>query len=295
VRARLAVLTEMPDRWAETVRRWQALNRKKRVADLPDPATEWMLYQTLVGAWPISADRVLGFLEKAVREAKVFTSWAQPDQIYESAVAAFVSALLRSRNFVAELESFVEGLERPGRSNSLAYKLLTLCAPGVPDLYQGSELWDLSLVDPDNRRPVDYELRRQLLKEAFDADLVSVWAGGDPSGLTKLSLVKRALALRARKAACFGGGGRGAYTPLTAEGPAAEHAVAFVRGADVACVVTRWPVLLESAGGWRATALPLPKGVWRDVLCGGAWEGRAPLAKVLACLPVALLERRRAS
>lgn len=292
VRARLSVLTEIPDEWAETVQHWQELNRRKRVADLPDPATEWMLYETLVGAWPIPVERVLRFMEKAVREAKVFTSWAQPEQIYESAVAAFTTAVLRSRKFVAELEAFVRRIEVAGRSNSLALKLLTLCAPGVPDLYQGNELWDLSLVDPDNRRPVDYELRKRLLKEAEVADLAAVWAKDDPDGLSKLTVVQRALALRSRKPASFREGGRGAYRPLGAEGRAAEHAVAFARGANVVCVVTRWPVLLQRAGGWRGTLLPLPPGVWQDVLCGGAWEGRAPVEAVLAGLPVALLERR---
>ncbi|MDA8300204.1 MAG: malto-oligosyltrehalose synthase [Actinomycetota bacterium] len=293
VRARMSVLSEIPGEWAETVRRWSALNRRKRVArDLPDPETEWMLYQTLVGAWPLSAERVLGFVEKAVREAKVHTSWEQPDQIYEGAVINFTAVILRSRKFVAELEAFVERICRPGRSNSLALKLLTLTAPGVPDLYQGSELWDLSLVDPDNRRPVDYDLRRRLLEEAPGAELAKVWAGGDDVGLTKLAVVQRALEVRGRKPASFGEGGRGAYRPLVVEGPAAEHALGYTRGASVACVVTRWPVLLERAGGWRGTTVSLPSGHWHDALGGGTWEGRAPLGDLFGGLPVALLERQ---
>ena len=172
--------------------------------------------------------------------------------------------------------------------------MLTLTAPGVPDLYQGSELWDLSLVDPDNRRPVDYELRRGLLKQAEHADLAAVWADGDDLGLTKLAVVHRALGLRARRRGAFGPGKRGAYEPVGAEGPAADHVVAFCRGGNVVTVVTRWPLALEADGGWRATSLLLPDGRWREVLCGGQWEGEVPMAKVLARLPVALLEKEKA-
>jgi (1->4)-alpha-D-glucan 1-alpha-D-glucosylmutase len=287
VRARISVLSEIPLEWEETMNRWSSLNRRKRVADLPDRATEWMLYQTLVGAWPVSTERVLGFMEKAVREAKVHTSWEQPDQIYEGAVSHFTASVLRSKKFLSEVEEFVSQVRGPGRSNSLALKLLTLLVPGVPDLYQGSELWDLSLVDPDNRRPVDYGLRRRLLDGAPSLDLGAAWAGGDEVGLTKLGVVHRALALRSRRPASFGEGGRGAYHPIRAEGPAAEHAVTFARGAGVVCAVTRWPLRLERAGGWRATALTLPEGRWHDVLCGRVWEGRVRLAELLGALPVA--------
>src|SRR5579875_1381769 len=239
----LSVLTEMPDAWYEAVQAWQAMNRKKRVAGLPGPETEWMLYQTLVGAWPIEAERVLRFMEKAVREAKLSTSWEQPDQIYEGAISHFTSAVLRSRKFSDSLSAFTGRLVVPGRSNSLSLKLLTLCAPGVPDLYQGSELWDFSLVDPDNRRPVDYELREKLLRENLQVPLSQ-----DGLGVTKLTLVRRALALRARRPAAFGPGKRGSYEPILATGHAAQHVVAFARGGDVACVAERWPVLLEERG-----------------------------------------------
>jgi (1->4)-alpha-D-glucan 1-alpha-D-glucosylmutase len=291
VRARISVLSEMADEWAATALRWRVLNRRHRVADLPDAATEWMLYQTLVGAWPIASERALAYLEKAVREAKLQTSWGQPSPIYEGAVGHFAGAVLRSRRFLAELSQLVDIVRRPGYSNSLAFKLLTLTAPGVPDIYQGSELWDFSLVDPDNRRPVDYDARRALLKEAEGADLCTAWANGDDRGLTKLAVVQRALALRARKQAAFGEGGPGAYTPLGARGPAAGHVVAFSRGKGVVVVVTRWPLTLERAGGWRSTSLTLPTGRWSDVLSGRTWEGEVALGQALKGLPVALLER----
>ncbi|HTW09178.1 MAG TPA: malto-oligosyltrehalose synthase [Acidimicrobiales bacterium] len=292
VRARLAVLSEMAEEWTALAFQWRELNRRRRTADLPDPATEWMLYQTLVGAWPISAERALGYVEKATREAKLHTSWDQPNPIYEGALSHFTSALLRSPKFVAALEDVVRRLEQPGRSNSLALKLLTLTAPGVPDLYQGSELWDLSLVDPDNRRPVDYQRRRQLLKELEAADLASAWAMGDADGVTKLGVTQRALGLRAQHPAAFGPGDSGAYEGLAATGRAAEHLLGFVRGGMVMTLVTRWPLRLQQEGGWGTTTLALPDGRWHDVLCDQAWEGRARLGEVLGSLPVALLERR---
>jgi (1->4)-alpha-D-glucan 1-alpha-D-glucosylmutase len=295
VRARMSVLSEVPDEWAETAERWRMLNRRHRVADLPDPGTEWMLYQTLVGAWPISPARVLGFLEKSVREAKLHTSWDQPNQIYEGAVNAFAHAVLRSRRFISELEEFVDKVRAPGRSNSLALKLLTLTGPGVPDLYQGSELWDLSVVDPDNRRPVDYEAREALLDEAASADLASVWRAGDQRGLTKLAVVRRTLALRARRSRSFGDGRGGAYKPLFAKGGASEHLVGFSRGTNVVTIVTRWPLLLERGGGWGRTSLALPAGDWLDVLGGRHWHGTVQAGELLAGLPVALLERVRAT
>ena len=291
VRARLSVLSEMADEWGETTWRWHTLNRRHWTADMPGLATEWMLYQTLVGAWPIGPERVSGFLEKAVREAKLHSSWDQPNEIYERAAMHFATSVLRNRRFVEELEEVVERVRRPGQSNSLALKLLTLTAPGVPDLYQGSELWDLSLVDPDNRRPVDYETRWKLLQELEGEDLAARWQEGDAQGVTKLAVVKEALALRARRPAAFGPGERGAYTPLEAGGPTADHVIAFARGAEAVTVITRWPLSLEQGGGWRGAHLVLPEGKWRDVLCGGSWEGRVAVGRLLGGLPVALLER----
>jgi (1->4)-alpha-D-glucan 1-alpha-D-glucosylmutase len=295
VRARLSVLSEIPAVWAAAVDRWHDLNRRHHVAEFPDPETEWMFYQTLVGAWPLTSDRAMAFLEKAVREAKLHTSWDAPNQIYEGAVNHFASAALRSRRFLAEVGEMAERVRRPGWSNSLALKLMTLTAPGVPDLYQGSELWDLSLVDPDNRRPVDYQARAALLKEVQGADLGRLWAEGDERGLVKLAVAHRALAVRSRKPLSFGEGKRGAYSPLAARGPAAEHAVAFGRGADVVTVVTRWPLALQSEGGWRATSLALPPGHWADVLSGRPCQGDVLMKDLLGPLPVALLEKVRSS
>ncbi|HET9061366.1 MAG TPA: malto-oligosyltrehalose synthase [Acidimicrobiales bacterium] len=291
VRARLSVLSEIPNEWAQTVHGWHQMNRRHRVADLPDPATEWMFYQTVVGAWPISADRVLAFLEKAMREAKVHTSWDQQNPIYEGAVQHFAAAVLRSRKFLAEVEALAGDIAGPGRSNSLALKLLTLTAPGVADLYQGTELWDLSLVDPDNRRPVDYGVRRSLLEKSAGVDLGELWSAGDVEGLSKLTMVHRALELRRRRPACFGDGEEGSYEPLEATGPSSEHCLAFGRGGQVVTAVTVLPLGLARAGGWRATTVRLPKGRWRDVLSGKDWSDKVDIGQLLGPFPVALLEK----
>jgi (1->4)-alpha-D-glucan 1-alpha-D-glucosylmutase len=286
-RARISVLSEIPEEWLATVERWHVLNRRLRVADLPDPATEWFFYQTLIGVWPISVERAVTYLQKAIREAKLHTSWEQPDSIYEGAVLHFAASVLRSKRFVAEVRSFVEPVAQAGFSNSLSLKLLTLTAPGVPDLYQGTELWDFSLVDPDNRRPVDYVQRGRLLVESEHANLAEIWAEGDDIGLVKMAVVRRALQLRARHADVF----EGSYHPLLAEGPAADHLVGFCRANRVVTVCTRWPLRLHDSGGWGATTLRLPSGQWSELLCRGRWRGKVKLAELLAGLPVALLER----
>ncbi len=165
VRARLDLLSEIPEEWAAAVRRWRTLNEKHWGENPPDRSAEYLLYQTLVGAWPIDSERLWTYLEKAIREAKRKTSWTRPDPAYEAAVRGFAEGVLADSTFLADLAAFVAPLVAPGRVSSLAQVLLKLTAPGVPDFYQGSEIWDLSLVDPDNRRPVDYELRRRLLAD----------------------------------------------------------------------------------------------------------------------------------
>ena len=287
VRARLVLLSEVPERWAEAVHRWSARNHRHRTGELPDRNLEYLLYQTLVGAHPIGLDRVLPYLEKAAREAKIFTSWTAVDQLYEGAIRHFAEAALADTEFRADIESFAGALVGPGRVNSLAWKLLTLTVPGVPDLYQGSELWDLTLVDPDNRTPVDFELRRRLLGELDRIACEEAWARAD-EGLPKLLVVRRALQLRRRRPASYGPGG--SYRELRARGSRAAHALAFLRGEEAVTVVPRH--VLGLAGDWQGTELELPPGRWRNEftgeVCGG---GGMPLAELLARFPVALLAR----
>ncbi|TMD12684.1 MAG: malto-oligosyltrehalose synthase [Chloroflexi bacterium] len=287
VRARLALLSEIPSLWAEAVRRWMKGNARHRRGPFPDRNIEYLLYQTLVGAHPIGEERLRAYMEKAAREAKCHTSWIEPDREYEQALRTFVEALCRDRDFQEQLAAFVEPLVEPGWRNSLGIKLLTLTAPGVPDVYQGTELWSLALVDPDNRRPVDFEERRRLLAvlETLSPEAIMARAG---EGLPKLLVVARALGLRRQRPASFGRAG--GYEPLWADGDDAGSVVAFARGDDVITVVPRLNLGLR--GGFRGTALTLPPGEWRNVLSGEAgWAGRVRLQDLLARFPVALLAR----
>jgi (1->4)-alpha-D-glucan 1-alpha-D-glucosylmutase len=285
VRARMLVLSEMPDVFAEAVRKWNAQNAKFRT-DQVDTGTEWFLYQTLVGAWPISADRLREYMQKAMREAKVRTSWVANNAEYEGAVNSYIDAIVADKDFVRQLEGFVGGIAEAGRVNSLAQTLLKYTAPGVPDLYQGGELWDFSLVDPDNRRPVDYELRVKLLKELQTLDVAGVVDRSD-EGLPKLWVVHKALQVRKDHSEWFGA--EAEYVPMTAEGPQRDRVIAFRRGDEVLAVVPRWS---HEAEGWGETAIVIPEGLWRNRLTGErVGGGRVNVGELLEKFPVALLTR----
>jgi (1->4)-alpha-D-glucan 1-alpha-D-glucosylmutase len=272
VRARLAVLAEIPDEFGEAVRRWTAAH------PIDEPALNMLAWQSLVGAWPITADRMAAYLDKAAKESKVRTSWIDHDEAFEAAVGAWAGEVLEGP-LAGDVAGFVDRVVEPGWSNALGQKLVQLTAPGVPDVYQGTELWDLSLVDPDNRRPVDYDVRRRLLDRIRDGWLPAV----DDSGAAKLLVVHKALTLRRDRPELFRG-----YRALRASGPAAAHVVAFER-TDLVAVATRLPVGLAAGGGWRDTVLPLPPGDWTDVLTGRPAAER--LADLLDTYPVALLVR----
>ncbi|MBV8642638.1 MAG: malto-oligosyltrehalose synthase [Candidatus Eremiobacteraeota bacterium] len=322
VRARLAVLSEVPSEWKLVLTRWSALNRPLRGAVTPH--AEYLLYQTLLGAWPIEllddvapgpaldafTERVGAYALKAEREAKLRTSWTAPDQAYEEALLAFVHGVLdptRSPEFLESIRDGARSLAATGTINALAQLVLRATAPGVPDTYQGGELWDLSLVDPDNRRPVDFPARGAALRalddalaagtprEALARDLLAAW----PDGRIKLYLL--ATLLRHRAGA---GWAPDAYTPLAARGTYAEHVVAYARGPAVV-VVPRLPRTLAGervpvGDLWADTALGLPADApnrFRDVLTDRTVSARAdgdepslPLAQTLVALPVAVLE-----
>jgi (1->4)-alpha-D-glucan 1-alpha-D-glucosylmutase len=287
VRARLSLLSEIPQPWTAAVQRWASMNEPFRADDLPDRNTEYLLYQTLVGTWPITQERVVAYMEKASREAKVHTSWINPQGHYEAILRAFVNSVLEHAAFLTALEAFVAPLVEPGRITSLAQTLIKLTAPGVPDIYQGTELWDLSLVDPDNRRPVDYGLRRRLLGELEGLMPEAIWARSD-EGLPKLWVLRQGLAVRRRQSTMFGPAGR--YEPLHAHGQRAEHVVAFSRGQAIVTVVPR--LVMRLCGAWADTTLELPVGHWHNELTGDAVDGgTVRLAELLARFPVALLSR----
>ncbi|MCA1788973.1 MAG: malto-oligosyltrehalose synthase, partial [Thioalkalivibrio sp.] len=248
VRARLLLLSEIPQRWGQAVRDWVHHNARHRSGDWPDPATEYLLYQTLMGAWPIETERVTAYLEKAMREAKRHTSWTQPNSEYEQAVQDFATGLLSDEGFREKMDAFVMPLVSAGRVNSLAQTLIKCTAPGVPDIYQGMELWDLSLVDPDNRRPVDFERRRFLLSALDTLSPAQILARAD-EGLPKLWVIREALALRRRRREAFGPDG--AYEPIASQGEKAAYAVAYLRGGSVLALLPR--LVLGRNDDWKDT------------------------------------------
>jgi (1->4)-alpha-D-glucan 1-alpha-D-glucosylmutase len=287
LRARMSLLSEMPDRWIAAVRGWSEMNRPWWRGGLSDRNAEYLFYQTLVGAWPIERDRILEYMRKAAREAKLHTSWTAPDDEYERSLAGFIEGALDNAEFIAELTAFVAPMVWPGRVNALAQTLIKLTAPGVPDFYQGGELWSFTLVDPDNRRPVDYSSRRHLLTEIRCATVEQVIARAD-EGLPKLWLIRQALAVRQRHPRLFGRDGD--YKPLRAQGTRAAHAIAFSRGDGAIAIAPRLPLTL--GGDWAETAITLPRGRWRNELTGDIVDGgETLLAKLLARFPVCLLSR----
>jgi len=287
VRSRISAISEIAPTWSEAVMRWSASNAQYRTGDLPDRKTEYLLYQTLVGAWPISIERAVEYMRKAAREGKERTSWVEPNSVYEEALEKFVASVIGDTTFVADFEAFLNLLLRPAHASALALVLLKLTAPGVPDLYQGSELWDLSLVDPDNRRPVDFDLRRRLLSESDQLTPEQIMARAR-EGMPKLWTVRQALRTRAAHPKCFGA--EGAYSALWATGPKAGSLVAFRRGEDVITVVPR---LLTGVGSWEGSSLELPPGSWENQFTGERIEGKTEINALLSRFPVALLTRVR--
>jgi len=316
MRARINVLSEIPDEWRRHVAVWQRLNRRHRAMvdgrAVPGANTEYLVYQTLVGAWPLDIARLRDYLMKAVHEAKSHTSWINPDARYDKAIVAFAEALLdptRSQAFLDDFTAFHARVVHFGALNSLAQTLIKITAPGVPDFYQGTELWDLSLVDPDNRRPVDWALRRRLLGDlertlAATSDRAGfafeLFKNKD-DGRVKLYLISEALAFRRRRPALFAAGD---YRPLEARGPLAEHLCAFARVAEGGAALTVVPRLLARRGGetaplgpeyWTDTAITVPADpgtTFVNVLTGERWQARGDalaLGDVFAHFPVALL------
>jgi (1->4)-alpha-D-glucan 1-alpha-D-glucosylmutase len=269
--------------------RWFASNSRYRKRDWPDPNTEYLYYQTLIGAWPVSVERMQLYMEKATREAKQQTSWTNNNKDFEEQLKEFIRATLEERQFVSEVQSFAETIDGAGRINSLAQTLLKCTSPGVPDLYQGSELWDHRLVDPDNRSPVDFEERRRLLAESSKRSAEEILQEME-SGMPKLWTIQRALQVRKDRAESFGASG--SYTPIDVQGEKADHVVAYLRGEDVATIVPRLSYLAK--GRWSDTTLTLAAGRWKSALTGDIIEGgEVRIQDLFARFPVALLVREK--
>ena len=283
VRARLHVLSEIPTAWRLAVSRWAERNGRHRLGGWPDPDAEYMLYQNMLGAWPIDGDRLSAFMAKATKEAKVHTSWTDPNREYDEAVDCFVRAVASDREFVADLEGFLadERIIERGRAKSLAQVALLYGCPGVADLYQGDEIWNLNLVDPDNRRPVDYATRRELLRSI---DAGAPIAGVEEAlGRAKMRLVQALGSFRRDHRELIASG---EYEPLGLKGPAADATIAFARPGAVV-VAPR-----VSAARLDETHVELPRGRWRDLVTGataaGGWQS---VAQLFAEFPVAVLAR----
>ncbi|MEN0022746.1 malto-oligosyltrehalose synthase [Microbacterium sp. LWO14-1.2] len=280
VRARLAVLAEIPDRWAEV------LSDLRTVASTGHGPFDSLLWQAAVGAWPISTERLREYGLKAAREAAEGTTWQHPDEEFEKGVVAIAEAANGAARGI--LDGFVGEIVGHGRSNSLSAKVLQLAAPGVPDVYQGTELWDHSLVDPDNRRPVDFAERERMLR-SLDADVArGALPPVDDSGLAKMLVTSRTLRLRRDNPELFD-----RYRAGVAAGPASDHVVAMDRG-GVLAVATRLPVALERRGGWGDTVLLRRDLPATDVFTGRRIEpGPVRVAELLDTYPVALLVDER--
>jgi (1->4)-alpha-D-glucan 1-alpha-D-glucosylmutase len=286
VRARIHLVSEIPADWARAVADWHELAAAHRSAAGPDRALAYLAYQSLVGAWPVTAERLAAYLDKAAKEAKEHTSWTDPRPAFDEAVAAFARGVVGDPAFVDAVEAFLaeHRLVELGRINAVAQTALLLTAPGVPDIYQGTDVWDLSLVDPDNRRPVDFERRARLLDTVGSvADAVAADADGGP----KLWLIRRVLADRAARPDAYADP---AYRPIDAAGPKAGHVVAYARR-DTVVVVPR--LLVGLGGDWQSTTVALPAGRWRDVVTDTTIDGAdaVALAQILETFPVAVLAR----
>ncbi|MBE0598024.1 MAG: malto-oligosyltrehalose synthase [Desulfuromonadales bacterium] len=307
MRARLQVLSELPQEWGRQLRAWSRLNRRHKGRlgrrKMPSANDEYFFYQTLLGTWPFSdfdrqeyLDRIKEYAVKAVREAKVYTAWIKPDQEYEQTYLDFVEKILSDEPFMSEFLPFQRRLAWYGMSNSLGQLLLKMTAPGVPDFYQGTELWDLSLVDPDNRRPVDYRWRRQLLAQlqvAAKKDLPALLAellAHPEDGRIKLYLLWRALTGRHQQLELFQ---TGDYLPLTVEGRGADHLFAFARrqgGKSALVVVPRFLTSLVAAEEWA-----LGEPVWKDTLIHPPPGETTGWRNILTDEPVAAGDRLKAA
>jgi malto-oligosyltrehalose synthase len=318
VRARLAVLSELPQEWGRAVGRWIALASPQCTSDetglVPSPGDLAIAFQTIVGAWPLDlrlgdrsaldayCQRIVGWQQKALREAKLHTDWSEPNEAYERAAAEFVAWLFAGRSpLLEDIAAFAHRIAPAGAANGLAQVLLKLTAPGVPDIYQGTEYWDLSLVDPDNRSSVDFAVRRKSQDAALSDGLAAQW----PDGRLKQFLIKRVLALRKEMPALFS---EGIYQPLGTAGPMAAHVVAFARlRQDSAAIIAfcHHNARFMAADDQRAlpflqctnTEIHIPAecfGIYSDVLQGRTllMQPAMKASAILGALPVAVLTRR---
>lgn len=317
VRARISVISEKPTEWRAALNRWSRMNRKhKRMIDgalAPHRVDEWVIYQTLIGTWPLGGmdsvhddyvTRMQEYIIKVGREASRFTNWVNPDEEYEGALKDFVTGILnrrRSRAFLDDFEGFVAVRQDAGLVNGLAQQVLKLTSPGVPDIYQGTEFWDDSLVDPDNRRPVDFDARTEALA-ALDQTSIDDLVENRTDGRLKLVITARVLNFRKEHKALFAAG---TYVPVDVTGPGADSVVAYVRQLEGITMLVAVPRLVSGLVGqadvidsaiWAGTSVALPDGTstgeWRDIVSGEtvvAGNDEIELETLFARMPVSVL------
>lgn len=313
VRAAINVLSERPTEWRAALNRWTRLNRKFKVkidnALAPNRIDDWVLYQTLVGTWPVNGpggidavyvSRMQEYIVKVVREAGRFSNWVNPNEPYETALRDFVAGVLntrRNRTFVKDIEAFVAAQRDATFANALSQQVLKLTSPGIPDIYQGTELWDDSLVDPDNRRPVDYDHRQQMVSDYREMEqLIDNRADGE----IKLELTRKLLQHRSEFPEMFA---RGDYAPVRVSGLASDHVIAFLREHQSQKLLVIVPRLLFTLAGndsifasadmWQDTVLQLPAALptdgWTNLFSGDLVDNSADIAANFAHMPIAIL------
>ena len=286
VRARINILSEIPDKWISQVQKWLKINKDHTNKGLADKNTEYFLFQTLVGTWPISKERILKYMIKAVREAKVNTNWASPNKYYENRLEEYINRIFENKEFISSLEGFIAELIEYGRINSLAQITLKLTSPGIPDIYRGTEVWNNSLADPDNRRPFSINERKSILKRIEKMDCQSILEAYD-EGLPKMFIIKKILEIRKKD---FSFNSRDSYREIRASGTCSDNVLSYIRGKNLIVVVPR--LLLKIKKQWKNTKLNLPKGEWINIFSEKTFpSGAISVENILKDFPVAVLKR----
>jgi (1->4)-alpha-D-glucan 1-alpha-D-glucosylmutase len=284
-RQRLNVLSEAPAEWERFAAQLAIILGRQHDLTPPSRLARYVFFQTVVGAWPLDADRAVEYMRKATREAKRETSWTLPNEEYDQLLEIYVRAALADPEFRSAVETFVGRIDVAARQNSLAQTVLKLTAPGLPDIYRGTEAFSYTLVDPDNRRPVDFSHLQALLERARTQVFDAAWLQAEPD-LAKLWLINRTLALRREHEASFAAAA--SYTPLAAEGEGGDHVIAYGRGEDVCVVTRRW---FHAAADVEAR-VPLPPGEWLNAFTGSSHSGNETVLHILEGLPAVVLVRR---
>jgi (1->4)-alpha-D-glucan 1-alpha-D-glucosylmutase len=284
VRMRINMISEIPDQWQKNVLRWFEMNKQFHSGNLPDANTEYLLYQTLVGSWPIEQNRIKDYMIKAAREEKVHTNWTNVKDNYEQSLINFIESIYNDHDFVNSLQAFIKIIIAPAQISSLSQTLIKYTSPGIPDIYQGTELWDISLVDPDNRRPVDFKLREKTYSEMENMSAAQALKNLD-SGLAKMYVIHKCLNIRKKYFKSFGENSN--YAPLEITGSKSEHILGFCRNGNIITIAPRLLITLNK--DWQAAAISLPAGKWKDEFTKKEYENKVEIAGLLEDFPLSLL------